>query len=62
MDSSHVDHPAVYVEVVEAGNGTEIPANDEQVVQEGVVIDQGNYFFMSVIKVTMCQEELEIRF
>jgi len=46
-DSSQVDHPAVYVEVVEAGNGTEIPAHEEQVVQDGVVIDQSklNDFF-----------------
>lgn len=40
MDSPQVEQPAVYVEVVEAGNGTEIGNNEEQVVQEGMVIEQ----------------------
>lgn len=44
MESGHGDQPAVYLEVVEAGSGTEVTSSDGQVslVQEEMVIDNGN--------------------
>lgn len=44
MESGQGDQPAVYLEVVEAGSGTEVTSSDGQVnlVQEEMVIDNGN--------------------
>ena len=41
MDPNQVEQPAVYVEVVEAGSGTEISSGTEQIVQSEMVIDHG---------------------
>ena len=43
MESGQGDQPAVYLEVVEAGSGTEVTSSDGQVslVQEEMVIDNG---------------------
>lgn len=45
MESGQGDQPAVYLEVVEAGSGTEVTSSDGQVnlVQEEMVIDNGNW-------------------
>ena len=42
-DSGQGEQPAVYLEVVEAGSGTEVTSSDGQVnlVQEEMVIDNG---------------------
>lgn len=42
-DSAQGEQPAVYLEVVEAGSGTEVTSSDGQVnlVQEEMVIDNG---------------------
>ena len=44
MESGQGEQPAVYLEVVEAGSGTEVTSSDGQVnlVQEEMVIDNGN--------------------
>ena len=39
MESSQGEQPAVYLEVVEAGSGTEVTSSDGQV--EEMVIDNG---------------------
>ena len=46
MESGQGDQPAVYLEVVEAGSGTEVTSSDGQVnlVQEEMVIDNGNWW------------------
>ena len=41
MDPTQVEQPAVYVEVVEAGSGTEIASSGEHIVQSEMVIDHG---------------------
>ena len=53
-ESGQGDQPAVYLEVVEAGSGTEVTSSDGQVnlVQEEMVIDNGrqhtaNYYCLS---------------
>ena len=45
MESGQGDQPAVYLEVVEAGSGTEVTSSEGQVnlVQEEMVIDNGNF-------------------
>ncbi|XP_032239440.2 zinc finger protein 184 isoform X2 [Nematostella vectensis] len=40
MENPQVEQPAVYVEVVEAGNGAEIESGDQHVVQQEMIIDQ----------------------
>ena len=48
MDSGQGDQPAVYLEVVEAGSGTEVTSSDGQVnlVQEEMVIDNGKVIIL----------------
>ena len=45
VESGQGDQPAVYLEVVETGSGTEVTSSDGQVnlVQEEMVIDNGMY-------------------
>lgn len=57
MESGQGDQPAVYLEVVEAGSGTEVTSSDGQVnlVQEEMVIDNGNWqsierFYFNIYK------------
>ena len=49
-ESGQGDQPAVYLEVVEAGSGTEVTSSDGQVnlVQEEMVIDNGKQACMLV--------------
>ena len=57
MDTSQIEHsqPAVFVEVVEAGNGGEISSSG-QVVQEEMVIDNSE-FVIVWFGSGSCQEE-----
>ena len=52
-ESGQGDQPAVYLEVVEAGSGTEVTSSDGQVnlVQEEMVIDNGK---QACILVSVC--------
>ena len=44
MESGQGDQPAVYLEVVEAGSGTEVTSEGQvNLVQEEMVIDNGNF-------------------
>ena len=51
MESGQGDQPAVYLEVVEAGSGTEVTSSDGQVslVQEEMVIDNGNVTALLIV-------------
>lgn len=58
MESGQGDQPAVYLEVVEAGSGTEVTSSNGQVnlVQEEMVIDNGN---VRAFQCTVCMYLLQ---